>query len=62
MCAEAMQKRVMNGQVVPMLEKPKHDAIVNKIDQMKDIFYNGDKMTDLELDIERQYLATKWQK
>ncbi len=60
MCAEAMQKKVMNGQVVPMLEKPKHDAIVNKIDQMFETFYHGDKLTDLELDIERQYLATKW--
>jgi len=57
-----MQKRVMNGSVVPMLEKPKHDAIVNKIDKMLDTFYNGDKLTDLELDIERQYLAVKYQK
>lgn len=62
MCAEAMQKKVMNGQVVPMLEKPKHDEIVNKIDKMFETFYHGDKLTDLELDIERQYLATKWQK
>ena len=53
MCAETMQKRVMNGSVVPMLEKPKHDEIVDKIDKVRDIFYRGDKLTPLELDIER---------
>jgi len=27
MYAEAMQKKVMNGSVVPLLEKPNHDKI-----------------------------------
>ena len=62
MCAETMQKRVMNGSVVPMLEKPKHDEIVDKIDKVRDIFYRGDKLTPLELDIERQYVSAKYGK
>ena len=62
MCAEAMQKRVMNGSVVPMLEKPKHDAIQGKLDKLFSVFYEGEKLTPLELDIERQYIALKYQK
>ena len=62
MYAEAMQKKVMNGAVVPLLDKPKHDKIQAKLDQYKDIFYNGDPLTPLEIDIERQYMAEKFQK
>ena len=57
MYAEAMQKKVMNGSVVPMLEKPKHDEIQAKLDKLFDVFYFGDKLSSIELDIERQYLA-----
>ena len=53
MYAEAMQKRVMNGSVVPMLEKPKHDAIDEKLAKKFETFYTGDELTALELDIER---------
>lgn len=52
-----MQKRVMNGSVVPLLEKPKHDAIVEKTDKLHQVFYEGDKLSSLELDIEKQYLV-----
>ena len=57
-----MQKRVMNGSVVPMLDKPKHDEIVDKIDDFRKVFYEGDKLSGLELDIERHYLAAKFTK
>lgn len=59
MYAETMQKRVMNGSVVPLLEKPKHDAILEKTNKMHSVFYDGDKLSDLEMDIERQYLGQK---
>lgn len=53
MCAEAMQKKVMNGSVVPMLEKPKHDAIQEKLDKHFNTFYEGEKLSALEEDLER---------
>jgi len=62
MYAEAMQKKVMNGSVVPMLEKPKHDKIEKQLNKMFKVFYKGDELTPLEMDIERQYLAYKYQK
>ena len=62
MYAEAMQKKVMNGSVVPLLDKPKHDQIEARLGELKDIFYNGDKLSPLEIDIERQYLAEKFTK
>lgn len=46
----------MNGSVVPMVDKPKHDEIKDKIDEKFRVFYEGDKLSDLELDIERHYL------
>jgi hypothetical protein len=49
----AMQKKVMNGSVVPLLEKPKHDKIQAKLENLFHIFYQGEKLTALELDIER---------
>jgi len=62
MYTEVMQKKVMNGSVVPMLDKPKHDAIDKKIAGLTRRFYKGDKLTDLEIDIERQYMSQKFQK
>jgi len=47
----------MNGSVVPMLDKPKHDEIDTKLEKFFTTFYVGDKLSPLELDIERQYLA-----
>lgn len=53
MYENAMQKKVMNGSVVPLLDKPKHDKIQGKLDDFFHIFYDGEKLTPLELDIER---------
>ena len=47
----------MNGSVVPLIQKPKHDAIIKKAKAFNDIFYRGDKLTDFELDVERMYVA-----
>lgn len=52
----------MNGSVVSMLDKPKHDQIREKTKQLKKIFYQGDPLTDLEVDIERMYISDKMEK
>ena len=57
-----MQKRVMNGSVVPMIEKPKQDKINEDLKKWTDMFYVGEKLTDYELDVERQYLSKKYLK
>ena len=46
-----MQKLIMNGSVVPMLEKPRHDEIKKNTQKVLDTFYKGDVLTDLEQDI-----------
>jgi len=57
-----MKKKVMNGSVVPILEKPNHDSISEKCGALVDVFYRGDKLSPLELDIERMYIAEKLEK
>jgi hypothetical protein len=57
-----MKKKVMNGSVVPILEKPNHDSISQKCNDLIDVFYRGDKLSPLELDIERMYIAEKLEK
>lgn len=52
----------MNGSVVPVLEKPKHDAITKKCKDLVDVFKNGDKLSSLEKDIERMYITEKLDK
>jgi hypothetical protein len=42
----------MNGSVVPLIEKPRHDEIKQKVNKLIDIYYRGDKKTDLEEEIE----------
>ena len=59
MIQECLQKRVMNGSVVPMIEKPRHDEIKAKTDQWREVFYNGEKLSLFEQDLERQYIAEK---
>lgn len=54
-----LQKRIMNGSVVSLIEKPKIDEINKDCDKLRDVFYNGDKLTDLEVDIQRMYLSAK---
>ena len=53
MIEQCMQKLVMNGSVVPMIEKPKQDEIKQKVDEWRHIFYNGERLTDYEKDVER---------
>jgi len=52
----------MNGSVVPMLEKPKHDAIAKKVKALNEVFYVGDKLSAFEDDIERMYMSEKMDK
>ncbi len=60
---EAYQKNVlMNGQVVSIADYNEHEGIKKKADELFDIFYNGDKLTGFERDIERRYLAAKLEK
>lgn len=62
MYEQAMQKKVMNGSVVPMLDKPKHDKIEADLNKWFKTFYHGDELRPIEQDIESQYLAQKYQK
>lgn len=57
-----LQKVIMNGSVVPFIDKAKHDKIKEKVDKIYNIFYNGDPLTDLEVDIERMYVNDKAEK
>jgi len=43
----------MNGSTIPLIEKPKHDEIISKAKKLQKIFYTGDELSSLELDIER---------
>ena len=57
-----MQKVIMNGSVVQLLDKPKHDKIKQIVKKIHNIFYNGDPLTALEYDIERMYINEKYEK
>ena len=52
----------MNGSVVPLVEKAKHDAVRAKVAEFHKIFYNGDPLTAFEEDIERMYVNDKHEK
>lgn len=52
----------MNGSVVAMIDKAKHDEIRDKTRKLHNVFYNGDEQTELELDIERMYVNAKSEK
>ena len=52
----------MNGSVVPMVERPTYNEIKKKVDELHNIFYNGDKLTDFEQDLERMYVNEKHEK
>ena len=62
MIENVMQKRVMNGSVPSYLDKPKHDDINKQSDELVRTFYQGDRLTPLEYDIERMYISEKMQK
>lgn len=52
----------MNGQVVSLVDYNEHEALRKKADKIYDIFYNGDKLSGFERDVERRYLAAKLEK
>ena len=52
----------MNGSVVSLLDNNKHEKIREKVNELMKIFYDGEKLSDLEIDIERQYVAAKYEK
>ena len=52
----------MNGSVVSLLDKPKHDQIVAQTEAYADIFYNGEPLTNFELEVERMYVDAKLSK
>jgi hypothetical protein len=52
----------MNGSVAPLIDKPKYDHIREKVNKLHKVFYDGDPLTDLEVDIERMYIASKHEK
>jgi hypothetical protein len=62
MIEEILKKRVMNGSVVSLLDKPNHDEICSKTAALYDIFYNGDPLTPFELELERIYIDAKLSK
>jgi hypothetical protein len=57
-----LQKLVMNGSVVSILDKPKHDEIKAKAKKLQRMFYYGDTLSDFEVDIERMYISDKMEK
>lgn len=59
MIEEILKKRVMNGSVVSLLDKPKHDEICKETEDHADIFYNGQPLTSFELELERMYVDAK---
>ena len=60
---EAYHKKIlMNGQVPSLGDYNEYIALKKKADSIFDIFYNGDKLTPFERDIERRYIAAKFEK
>jgi len=57
-----LQKLVMNGSVVSLLDKPKHDKIRERVSKLHKTFYQGDELTNFEQDIERMYVNDKYEK
>jgi hypothetical protein len=56
------QKVVMNGSVIPLIDKAKHDVVREKAQKLHSVFYNGEPLSDLEVDIERMYVNDKHEK
>jgi len=60
---EAYHKKIlMNGQVVSWGDYNEFVKLKQKADDIFDIFYNGEKLTGFERDLERRYLAKKLEK
>jgi len=56
---EMMQKRLMNGSVVLMEDTPKKNRIEKELASWQSVFYDGDPLTDFEVDVQRMYLGQK---
>ena len=52
----------MNGSVPSIMEKPKVDSIKKQCEDLRSVFYEGDKLSPLEKDIERMYISEKLDK
>lgn len=62
MIEAVLQKKVTNGSVPSILDKPKNDEIGAQCQHWVDTFYQGDKLSVFESDIERMYIAEKLDK
>ena len=62
MIEAVLQKKVTNGSVPSILDKAKNDEIGEQCQHWVDTFYNGDKLSLLETDIERMYISEKLDK
>ena len=56
------QKNLLNGQVPSLVDYNLSTEIREETDKLFDVFYNGEPLTDFERDLEKRYLALKYQK
>lgn len=59
MIEEILKKRIMNGSVVSLIDKPKHDQLTEQTAALADVFYNGEQLTPYETELERIYIDAK---
>jgi hypothetical protein len=59
MIEEILKKRIMNGSVVSLIDKTKHDQLTEQTAALANIFYNGDPLTPYEIELERMYIDAK---
>lgn len=57
-----LQKVVMNGSTVSLIDLPKLKEIQGKVDKLRKIFYQGEELTEFEQDMERMYIGAKLEK
>ena len=62
MIEAVLQKRVTNGSVPSILDKEKANQIQDQCQHWLDTYYQGDKLSVLETDIERMYISEKLDK
>lgn len=55
-------KNLLNGQVPKLVDYNLANEIRDETDKIFDQFYNGEPLTDFERDLEKRYLALKYQK
>jgi len=62
MIEAVLQKKVVNGSVPAMSDRRKSKEIGEQCQRWVDTFYEGDKLSPLETDIERMYVSEKLDK